>query len=91
MVLQMVALMVYGGEAAACTVSPMEKRPEVVSTGLEDLRKQLGAFIRAATAGKHTIVRRHGKPIVVLVPVDWYVEHGGDVGPVTVKKPDEEP
>lgn len=50
----------------------------VVLIGMEDLRKQLRSYIDAAMTGQHTVIRRHAKPIAVLVPVEWYVEHGGD-------------
>lgn len=63
------------------------ERPEIVTTGLEDLRNKLRSFVDAATNGTHTVVRRHSRPVAVLVPVDWYVEHGGDVGPIPVTEP----
>lgn len=63
----------------------MEEGETVVLIGMEDLRKQLRAYIDAATSGQHTVIRRHAKPIAVLVPVDWYVAHGGDPrGPLPV-------
>lgn len=64
----------------------MEERQEVVTAGLEDLRNRLRKFIDAAAAGTHTVVRRHSTPVAVLVPVEWYVAHGGDVGPLPAPK-----
>ena len=56
----------------------MEEGETVVLIGMEDLRKQLRTFVDAARAGQHTVIRRHARPIAVLVPVEWYVAHGGD-------------
>lgn len=69
-------------------VFQVEERPEVQHTGLEDFRRRIGLFIKGAeTEGTHTVVRRHGKPAVVLVSADWYIAHGGDIGTVPVAKP----
>ena len=57
----------------------MSEGESVVLIGMEDLRKQLRTYVDAAAEkAQHTVIRRHAKPIAVIVPVEWYVAHGGD-------------
>jgi prevent-host-death family protein len=52
---------------------------DVVITGMEEMRKSLSETVDAAAKrGEHVVVRRHGRPVAVIIPVDWYIEAGGD-------------
>lgn len=51
----------------------------MVTTGIQDARAKLKAFVDAAADSKqHTVIERRGKPVAVLVPVTWYISKGGD-------------
>jgi prevent-host-death family protein len=57
----------------------MEEGAHVVTTGIQDARAKLKAFVDAAADAKqHTVIERRGKPVAVLVPVAWYISKGGD-------------
>jgi prevent-host-death family protein len=49
--------------------APMVKR---VLVGIQELRIKLRQRVDATIAGEHTVFTRHGKPVVVLVPIEWY-------------------
>jgi prevent-host-death family protein len=55
------------------------KEAKVMTTGVQEARKNLRLIIDAAANDEqHTVIERRGKPVAVLVPVDWYIEAGGD-------------
>lgn len=50
-----------------------------MTTGVQEARKNLRLIIDAAANDEqHTVIERRGKPVAVLVPVDWYIANGGD-------------
>lgn len=57
----------------------MGEGAKVVTTGIQDARDKLRAYVDAAVEGRqHTVIERRGRPVAVLVPVGWYVAQGGD-------------
>jgi prevent-host-death family protein len=57
----------------------MGEGAKVVTTGIQDARDNLRAYVDAAAeARQHTVIERRGRPLAVLVPVGWYVAKGGD-------------
>jgi prevent-host-death family protein len=41
--------------------------------GIQELRLRIKAVVDAVVGtGVHTVFTRHGKPVAVLVPMDWY-------------------
>jgi hypothetical protein len=80
--------MVYGMNQQPCMVFRMGEG-DVLITGMEEMRKNLRETVSAAAErGEHVVVRRHGQPIAVLVPVSWYVAKGGDPrGPLPTAEP----
>ena len=57
----------------------MEEGTHVVTTGIQDARSKLKAYVDAAADAKqHTVIERRGNPVAVLVPVGWYISKGGD-------------
>lgn len=57
----------------------MGEGANVVTTGIQDARDKLKAYVDAATDEKqHTVIERYGRPVAVLVPVGWYIAKGGD-------------
>ena len=45
--------------------------------GIEEARNQLGDFIeRIRLNDEHIALSRYGKPVAVLVPLEWYEEAG---------------
>lgn len=51
--------------------------PDVVKRvllGIQELRLKLRERVNAVEEGEHTVFARHGKPVAVLVPIDWYRE-----------------
>lgn len=57
----------------------MERGEKVVTSGIQEARDKLRSLVDAATSeGQHTVIERYGKPVAVLVPVNWYISKGGD-------------
>ena len=58
----------------------MGESANVVTTGIQDARDNLRAYVDAAVSNdrQHTVIERRGRPVAVLVPVGWYVSKGGD-------------
>lgn len=55
------------------------KGTKVMTTGVQEARRYLKSYIDAAAEDQqHTVIERRGKPVAVLVPVDWYIANGGD-------------
>lgn len=52
--------------------SDMAKRTLV---GIQALRRRLRERVQAATEdGEHSVFTHYGKPVVALVPIEWYRE-----------------
>lgn len=43
-----------------------------VMMGIQELRLRLRERVSALSSGIHTVFTRHGRPVAVLVDVDWY-------------------
>lgn len=54
-----------------------------VLMGIQELRLKLRARVNAVEAGEHTVFTRHGKPVAVLVPIEWYRKAAKAVGDPT--------
>ena len=50
---------------------PSRKNP-----GVEEARSQLPRLLEQASAGKTTVITRHGKPIAAIMPLDTYGSSG---------------
>jgi antitoxin (DNA-binding transcriptional repressor) of toxin-antitoxin stability system len=48
-----------------------------VLTDVQSARSRFKEHTEAVEAGRHIAVQRRGKPVMVWVPVDWYVAHDG--------------
>ena len=52
------------------------------SYGIEEARRQLGEIIeRVRLNDEHVTVSRYGKPVAVVVPVEWYEQVSQEVKP----------
>lgn len=40
--------------------------------GIQELRLHIKERVNAVLQGTHTVFTRHGKPVAVLVDMDWY-------------------
>lgn len=40
--------------------------------GIQELRLQIREVFDSAESGEHAVFTRRGKPVAVLVPIDWY-------------------
>ena len=58
----------------------MAKRETV---GIQDLRLKIKATFEKVASGLHVVIARHGKPIAVLVPMDWYRQAAEKMGEPT--------
>ena len=43
-----------------------------VLIGVQEFRTYLKDRLTAIEAGEHTVLARRGKPVAVMVPMDWY-------------------
>ncbi len=43
-----------------------------VLRGIQEMRLHLGEVFAGVEQGEHAIFARRGKPVAVLVPIDWY-------------------
>lgn len=49
---------------------------ETKTLGVQQVREQIRDLIDAALEQRqHTVITRNGRPVAVLVPHGWYVEH----------------
>lgn len=70
MTITMVQPEVYGRPHNDLYPSTMVKR---VLRGIQDIRLQMGDVFRGIEDRKeHIVFARRGKPVAVLVPIDWY-------------------
>jgi PHD/YefM family antitoxin component YafN of YafNO toxin-antitoxin module len=54
----------------------------VVIANIQAARDGLRTYVDAAAQeAQHTVIERYGKPVAVLVPVNWYISKGGDPRP----------
>lgn len=55
-----------------------------VLLGIQQLRRRLREQVAAASErGEHTVFTHYGKPVVVLVPIEWYRKAAKAVGDPT--------
>lgn len=43
-----------------------------IMLGVQDFRLALRARMNAASQGEHTVLAHRGRPVAVLVPMEWY-------------------
>lgn len=51
--------------------------------GIQELRLHIKERVNAVQNGTHTVFTRHGKPVAVLVDMDWYRRAAEAVGEPT--------
>lgn len=62
----------HGGPQGPLYAADMVKR---LMLGVQEFRTHLAARIKAVTElGEHTVLAQRGKPVAVLVPIEWYRE-----------------
>jgi hypothetical protein len=55
-----------------------------VLLGMQKLRREMAERVRAVTEdGEHDVFTHYGKPIAVLVPIEWYRDAARAVGDPT--------
>lgn len=55
-----------------------------VLIGIQKLRRELRERVRAVTEdGEHDVFTHYGKPVAVLVPIEWYRDAARAVGDPT--------
>lgn len=54
-----------------------------VLMGIQELRLHLRERVNALQEGIHTVFTRHGKPVAVLVDIEWYRRAAEAVGEPT--------
>jgi prevent-host-death family protein len=45
-----------------------------VLLSVQQLRRQIGELAEHVEADEHVVLTKHGKPIAVTVPIEWYRE-----------------
>ncbi len=59
----------YGETDSDLYAADMVKR---VMLGVQEFRTYLRERLVAIEKGEHTVLARRGKPVAVMVPMDWY-------------------
>lgn len=59
----------YGKAGGDLYAAEMVKRMLI---GVQDFRTYLRARLEAVEAGEHSVLARRGKPVAVMVPIEWY-------------------
>lgn len=54
-----------------------------VMLGIQELRLHLRERVAAVEQGEHTVFSKRGKPVAVLVPIQWYRDAAASVGDPT--------